>query len=268
MKRPKIRKDKKPKKTCERFHRRLVGRSRLIYPTYSQPRKTPWKPLFSGFSKPATFFEKPRHWWQTMSLRISLRFFPEQLATGLRKKQALQINFNSARTGTEIVHRSGCQDISSGFRLLFQSVGQNAQSIVRDNTACVKKRFHQQQMAKTFSATAWTLIKTSARMRERRSYLATCSPDSEFEDWMDDTVEVDDSLTLLRLWMSAIWSDNSSTRRRRYLDIKFIFLVVFFALGWFFQTFPFLISPLLPMKTLSRCQTLAIAIFQVLENWI
>ena len=46
----------------------------------------------------------------------------------------------------------------------------------------------------------------------------------------------------------------------------------FFALGWFFHTFPFLIeehiSPLLPMQTLSRCQTLAIAIFQVLENWI
>ena len=79
MKRPKMRIHKKPKKTCERFYRRLVGRSRLIYPTYSQPRKTPWKPLFSGFSKPATFFEKPRHWWQTMSLRISLRFFPEHL---------------------------------------------------------------------------------------------------------------------------------------------------------------------------------------------
>jgi len=45
----------------------------------------------------------------------------------------------------------------------------------------------------------------------------SCSSDSEFEDWMDDTVEVDDSLTLLRLWMSAIWSDNSSRRRRRYL---------------------------------------------------
>ena len=117
-------------------------------------------------------------------------------------------------------------------------MGQNVQSIVRDNTACVKKRFHQQQMAKTFSARAWTLIKTSARMWERRSYLATCSPDSEFEDWMDDTVEVDDSLTLLRLWMSAIWSDSSSRRRRRYLDIKVIFLVVFSA--WlFFSYFPF-----------------------------
>ena len=85
-------------------------------------------------------------------------FFPEQVGCvirdRLRKKQALQINFNSARTGTEIVQRSGCQDISSGFRLLFQSVGQNVQSIVRDNTACVKKRFHQQQMATTFSATA------------------------------------------------------------------------------------------------------------------
>ena len=48
-------------------------------------------------------------------------------------------------------------------------------------------------------------------------------PDSELEDWMDDTVEVDDSLTLRRLWMSAIWSDSSSKRRRRYLDASFIF---------------------------------------------
>ena len=39
---------------------------------------------------------------------------------------------------------------------------------------------------------------------------------------MDDTVEVDDSLTLRRLWMSAIWSDSSSKRRRRYLDASFI----------------------------------------------
>ena len=52
-------------------------------------------------------------------------------------------------------------------------------------------------------------------------------------------MEVDDSLTLLRLWMSAIWSDNSSTRRRRYLDIKFIFLVVGLRLVDFFDIFPF-----------------------------
>ena len=42
-------------------------------------------------------------------------------------------------------------------------------------------------------------------------------PDSELDDWMDATVEVEDSEMERRLWMASTWVESSSSRLRKYL---------------------------------------------------
>ncbi len=46
-------------------------------------------------------------------------------------------------------------------------------------------------------------------------------PDSEVDDCIDDTVEVEDSDMDRRLWIASTWEDNSSKRLRKYLEISF-----------------------------------------------
>ena len=43
-------------------------------------------------------------------------------------------------------------------------------------------------------------------------------PDSEVDDCMDDTVEVEDSDMDRRLWIASTWELSSSKRLRRYLE--------------------------------------------------
>jgi len=50
--------------------------------------------------------------------------------------------------------------------------------------------------------------------------LWTPVPDSEFDDWMEATVEVEDSETERRLCIASTWQDNSSSRLLRYLKMS------------------------------------------------